>query len=101
MAIPCKAVVEYAAAPIEQKPPSLTHETSSVGARPSSAAPIEQKPRTSYAEKTALQLQPFEKSTVRESRNRTKLDGGGRGRPRSDRRAFAYSVKEHLFDEAW
>src|SRR6476619_5180599 len=32
------------AAPVEQKPISQTHESSSVGARPSSAAPVEQKP---------------------------------------------------------
>jgi hypothetical protein len=29
-------------APIEQRPQSVTHESSSVGARPSSAAPVEQ-----------------------------------------------------------
>jgi len=32
------------AAPVEQKPHASIHATSSVGARPSSAAPVEQKP---------------------------------------------------------
>jgi hypothetical protein len=49
--------------PVEQKSPSLTHESSSVGARPSSAAPVEQYPGGLQTEQS--QLNPCELSVGR------------------------------------
>jgi len=62
--------------PVEQKSPSLTHESSSVGARPSSAAPVEQYPG-------GLQTEQFPTQSMR-----TVCWKGRRGRKRSDRRAL-------------
>jgi hypothetical protein len=64
-------------APAEQKSQPLTHESSSVGARPSSAAPVEQNPQMGLS----LPLNGVRKEWVL-------FDGGGRGRTRSGRRAF-------------
>ena len=74
---------------IEQRLLDRRHESSSVGARPSSAAPVEQYP-DEWVELALLRLQFA----------RVLFDGGGRGRPRSDRRAFLSPVAELLFDGA-
>jgi len=42
-----------------------------------------------------VETQRFEKVAIKEARE---LDRGGRGRPRSDRRASVYTVKKLLFD---
>jgi len=78
----------------KQKPQPLTHERSSVGARPSSAAPVQQN-HPCNPEFVTLMPRLMEKEIERIAQQRRSecqrdglLDGGGRGRPRSDRRAF-------------
>jgi hypothetical protein len=61
---------------------SLTHERSSVGARSSSAAPSD---RTTVPTHERSLSEPFHLSG-----RGGFVRGGGRGRPRSDRRAFVY-----------
>jgi len=62
---------------VEQKSHPLTHERSSVGARSSSAAPVEQRSVTAKILSWGALKSPG-----------LLFDGGGRGRPRPDRRAF-------------
>ena len=81
---------------VEQKPESLIHESSSVGARPSPAAPFEQRP-PSLIHESPLTPRVLEMRQLLNSAGMV-FDGGGRGRPRSDRRAFAYQGLGILFD---
>jgi hypothetical protein len=85
---------------IEQKLLDRRHRSSSVGARPSPAAPVDQK---SISQSRCFQLKCCELGhsmvRVRSLRMRVLIDGGGRGRPRSDRRASVSPVKELLFDD--
>jgi len=67
----------------------LTHESSSVGARSSSAARVEQYPGK-------LETKQSQLTTLRKWRR--VFDGGGRGRPRSDWRAFVCYRLGLLFD---
>ena len=78
---PNSEAVKIISRPFEQKCLALIHKSSSVGARPSSAAPFEQK-----------SLDPIHaSSSVRHGVIEVVLfEGGGRGRPRSDRRALVY-----------
>jgi hypothetical protein len=66
--------------------PTLTHERSSVGARPSSAAPVQHQPLTH--ERSSVGARPSSAAPVQQIRTECQrdgsLDGGGRGRPRSD-----------------
>jgi len=74
--------------PIDQKSLPLKHERSSVGARPSAAAPVEHTSPLSYGALASVRFIA-----------RVLFGGGGRGRPRSNRRASVYPVKELLFDD--
>jgi len=65
-------------ADVDQKSHPLTHESASVGARPSSAAP---------SDSTLGNWKRSQLTTPQLSRNDV-FGRGGRGRPRSDRRAF-------------
>src|ERR1043165_7207797 len=78
----------------DQTPPDRSHESSSVGPRPSSAAPIGQYPRAKYTKTPARHL-PH--SAGREKSSRMRLGGAARGRLRSDRRASPSPINELLF----
>jgi len=91
---------------VEQKPHPSTHKRSSVGARPSSAAPVKRSPLSRNAPTkvtvNASQGISFECALNEEFRVSYQdglFDGGGRGRPRSDRRAFVYPGEGLLFDK--
>ena len=108
-------------APAEQKSQPLTHESSSVGARPSSAAPVEQKSSflstgdeqwvaqfTTRAKRASGTLGFCSTGAAEDGRAPTEerscvkglgllSDRGGRGRTRSDRRAFVCSGLGLLF----
>jgi hypothetical protein len=85
---------------IEQKLLDRRHRSSSVGARPSPAAPVDQNPHSQRADPDhrVAQLTTLQLKTPRLT-DGLLIDRGGRGRPRSDRRASVSPVKELLFDD--
>src|SRR6185295_13409343 len=101
MVFKCSKILERCI--VEKKSSPLTHERSSVGARPSSAAPIDQKPqppntRTLFCRSAAVLGRPRRTHASRlpieaalHSFARVLLEGGDRGLTRSDRRAFVCS----------
>jgi len=77
-----KTVHPSSVAPLRTEAPCREHESSFVGARPSSAAPVEQN-----------HLDRLKQNSIKELPvNVVLFDGGGRGRTRSDRRAFVCSA---------
>jgi len=83
------------------------HESSSAGVRPSSAAPVEQnhlrlsatvRPISDSSLHQRCGIAAVSIDTYLESGEMVLFDGGGRGRTRSDRRAFVSPLQASLFD---